>query len=99
MRRSQILKIFSRASSRAHTRDKKIPPVVLPISLCEEREAGCRGAAMLAQLGSGGEITIPAPPVTAVVEPVPARAAVYREKFARWRLFSGQLRELAPQLA
>lgn len=71
----------------------------LPISLCEEREAGCRGAAMLAQLGSGGEITIPAPPVTAVVEPVPARAAVYRGKFARWRLFSGQLRELAPQLA
>ena len=28
VRRSQILKTFSRASSRAHTRDKKIPPVV-----------------------------------------------------------------------
>ena len=53
----------------------------LPINLCDEKEAGCRGAAMLAQKAVEGRITIPTPAITGSVAPDKNKAAQYEKKF------------------
>lgn len=66
----------------------------LPISLCEEKEAGCRGAAMLGQRALENKVTIPFPEVTETIFPDPQKAAQYDEKFNKWKVFSANIRNM-----
>ncbi len=66
----------------------------LPINLCDEKEAGCRGAAMLAQKSVEGRITIPTPAITGSVAPDKNKAAQYENKFEQWKKFSNNIRNL-----
>ena len=70
----------------------------LPISLCEEDEAGCRGAATLAAKAAG-KIEIPAPRIVAEVDPDPRRAQLYHQKFEKWKIFSREIRSLSKWLS
>lgn len=67
----------------------------LPIAICDESEAGCRGAAMLAQRGLGQAATLPPPQILSVIHPHARRAAIYREKFTRWLRFTNQIRSFS----
>ena len=71
----------------------------MPISVCDEKEAGCRGAAMLAQKALGEGPAIPPPEILAVVEPREEFVRIYEEKFNRWEMFSRQIRSLSPCLS
>ena len=63
----------------------------MPISLTSVREAGCRGAASLAALALG-DSEVPVPEIVREIQPDPARAAQYAEKFDVWKKFSDQIR-------
>ena len=66
----------------------------LPIYLCEEKEAGCRGAAMLVQRALEERVTIPAPEITGVVYPDAVHASEYEKKFNKWKDFSANIRNM-----
>lgn len=70
----------------------------LPLSVCEEKEAGCRGAATLAAFADA-KIEIPCPKILAVVTPDAKRSAAYDRKFEKWQVFSRTIRNLAGNLA
>lgn len=67
----------------------------MPIAVCDESEAGCRGAAMLAQRGLGQPTTLPPPQILSVIQPNQEQAAAYREKFSHWLRFTNQIRSFA----
>ena len=66
----------------------------LPIAVCNEKENGCRGAAMLAQKALTGEITIKTPEIICYVEPNKKQAEEYQKKFIKWKEFSKTMRNL-----
>ena len=66
----------------------------LPIALCDEKEAGCRGAAMLGEKTLTGKITIAAPKILDYIEPNKEQAKVYQQKFIKWKEFSKNIRDL-----
>jgi len=66
----------------------------LPIALCNERETGCRGAASLSAWALTGE-ALPAPEILQVIECNKANHQIYNEKFAKWKVFSSQIRSLS----
>jgi sugar (pentulose or hexulose) kinase len=66
----------------------------LPIALCDEKEAGCRGAAMLGEKALTGKITIAAPKILDYIEPNKEQAKVYQQKFIKWKEFSKNIRDL-----
>ena len=70
----------------------------LPISVCNENEAGCRGAASLAALASE-KIEIPQPEILDIVEPVSGTASLYDQKFEKWKSFSQNIRSLSQCLS
>ena len=70
----------------------------LPISVCNENEAGCRGAASLAALASE-KIEIPLPEILDIVEPVSGTAGLYDRKFEKWKTFSQNIRSLSQCLS
>ena len=63
----------------------------LPISVCNESETGCRGAASLAAQAVSGN-SLPAPEITLIVEPNKLNSAIYSEKYAQWQKFSQTIR-------
>ncbi len=67
----------------------------LPISIGREREAGCRGAALLAARAVEPGFAFPPLPVAAEVAPRPEHAEAYREKFSRWKEFTRMIRTFA----
>ncbi len=66
----------------------------LPIALCDEKEAGCRGAAMLGQKALDGKITINSPKILDYIEPDKVKAKIYQQKFIKWKEFSKNMRNL-----
>ena len=64
------------------------------IALCNERETGCRGAASLSAWALTGE-ALPAPEILQVIECNKANHQIYNEKFAKWKVFSSQIRSLS----
>ena len=70
----------------------------LPISVCNENEAGCRGAASLAALASE-KIEIPLPEILDIVEPGSGTAGLYDRKFEKWKTFSQNIRSLSQCLS
>ncbi|MBQ9789337.1 MAG: hypothetical protein IJW31_07065 [Lentisphaeria bacterium] len=66
----------------------------LPIAVCNEKENGCRGAAMLAQKAVDGDISIKAPEIICYVEPNQKQAQEYQKKFIKWKEFSKTMRNL-----
>jgi sugar (pentulose or hexulose) kinase len=71
----------------------------MSIAVCDEKEAGCRGAAMLAQRALGDTPVIPPPEILAVVEPREEFVRIYEEKFKKWEIFSRNIRSLSPCLS
>jgi xylulokinase len=71
----------------------------MSIAGCDEKEAGCRGAAMLAQRALGDTPVIPPPEILAVVEPREEFVRIYEEKFKKWEIFSRNIRSLSPCLS
>lgn len=69
----------------------------LPLSVCEEKEAGCRGAATLAA-AAVCEIKIPSPKIIDTVFPDERRTRLYDQKFVKWKVFSDKIRNLTPSL-
>ena len=65
----------------------------LPVSVCNESETGCRGAASLAAQALTGS-TLPTPEITLVVEPDRRKSTIYNEKYAQWQKFSQTIRNL-----
>ena len=63
----------------------------LPISVCNESETGCRGAASLAAKAVSGS-SLPVPEITLVVEPDKQNSKIYCEKYAQWQKFSQTVR-------
>ena len=63
----------------------------LPISVCNESETGCRGAASLAAQAVSGN-SLPVPEITLIVEPNKLNSAIYSEKYAQWQKFSQTIR-------
>lgn len=70
----------------------------LPISVCDENEAGCRGAATLAAMAADG-IEIPQPKILDVVEPGSETVCLYDQKFEKWKTFSKNIRSLSECLS
>jgi xylulokinase len=66
----------------------------LPIAICNEKENGCRGAAMLAQKAAEGCISIKTPEIINYVEPNKKQAEEYQKKFIKWKEFSKTMRNL-----
>ncbi len=66
----------------------------VPIQVCDESEAGCRGAAALAATAADG-VEIPAPSIIAMVEPDAENRGIYDAKFVQWKKFSKQIRSFA----
>lgn len=65
----------------------------LPLSVCDETEAGCRGAAMLAAAAVSG-IQIPSPKIVEIVDPDIRNVELYNRKFQKWNVFCEQVRKL-----
>ena len=63
----------------------------LPISLCNEAETGCRGAASLAAQAITTQ-ALPVPEITLTVEPDQSRSNIYSEKYMQWKNFSQTIR-------
>ena len=71
----------------------------MSIAVCEEKEAGCRGAAMLAQRALGDAPAIPPPEIVAMVEPRAEFVRIYEKKFQKWEIFSREIRSLSSCLS
>ncbi len=68
-----------------------------PIQVTTLKEAGCRGAALLAESAVRGcpvdELPGSRPEISGEFRPDPERAARYHEKFEKWQMFSKLIRE------
>ena len=63
----------------------------VPITVCDVREAGCRGAASLAALATEGAM-LPAPEPVATICPDAEKNGQYDRKFRRWEEFASCMR-------